>query len=370
MDLSTQANETISSFYDGVLDADKWQEGLERLTRLAGCSKGGLMRMSLNGTDPAISNQVGHSPEAVRLYSAHFGGCDPLVPVGSTLAIGEWLNKARVLPNGAAMRTEYHNDFERPFDIEGLLGMNLVRDGGHLAFVSLQRSRAEGHFTRADEELLRPTFAHLQRATWLHFQTVTLRERADIASAVLESVQGPLWVTDENGRIVLCNSAAQQAVALQPVLRTRHGRLEAVHQAPALSRAILCAASAKAPRASWVMLAGSTAAMPPLVVLPLPASSPFGKQFQRPLAIVFARSTRRRRLPLTRLLEQLYGLTSSEAQLAVAVAEGIEVREYAAAAILSVQTVRGYLKSVFGKVGVRRQVDLCRVLLAMEGDIA
>jgi DNA-binding CsgD family transcriptional regulator len=63
------------------------------------------------------------------------------------------------------------------------------------------------------------------------------------------------------------------------------------------------------------------------------------------------------------VVARLYGLTSSEARLAVAVASGDSLDGSAAAREISVSTVRQQMKQVFAKTGVRRQADLVRLLL-------
>ena len=62
---------------------------------------------------------------------------------------------------------------------------------------------------------------------------------------------------------------------------------------------------------------------------------------------------------------ELFDLTSAEARVAAAIAEGSDLKSLADRLSLSVETVRGQLKSVFRKTGTRRQNELAaRILLS------
>jgi len=63
-----------------------------------------------------------------------------------------------------------------------------------------------------------------------------------------------------------------------------------------------------------------------------------------------------------------FGLTAAEARVAAAITGGLSVRDTSRLLNISPNTVRKYLQIVFQKVGVRRQVDLVRVILAPPTD--
>jgi DNA-binding CsgD family transcriptional regulator len=59
----------------------------------------------------------------------------------------------------------------------------------------------------------------------------------------------------------------------------------------------------------------------------------------------------------------MHGITRAEARLASMLADGISLEEVAEALLVSIQTVRSQLKSVFAKTGVTRQAELVALLL-------
>jgi len=60
---------------------------------------------------------------------------------------------------------------------------------------------------------------------------------------------------------------------------------------------------------------------------------------------------------------QSFGLSPRESELACALAGGETLADYAEHRRLSIETVRSHLKHAMSKLGVRRQVDLVRLVL-------
>ena len=63
------------------------------------------------------------------------------------------------------------------------------------------------------------------------------------------------------------------------------------------------------------------------------------------------------------LLRQVYGLTPAELQVALAIAEGETLSQYAERRRISRNTVASQIKRAFDKTGLRRQSVLVRWLL-------
>ena len=58
-----------------------------------------------------------------------------------------------------------------------------------------------------------------------------------------------------------------------------------------------------------------------------------------------------------------FDLTAAQARLALFLAEGGTITEYASAMGVKISTVRTHLKSIFAKTGVKRQTELAILLL-------
>ena len=67
------------------------------------------------------------------------------------------------------------------------------------------------------------------------------------------------------------------------------------------------------------------------------------------------------------LVAAALGLTRAESEVAVSLAEGWTIRKLAVATGRSEETVRWHLKQVFNKLGVSRQIEVARLVLALAG---
>lgn len=87
----------------------------------------------------------------------------------------------------------------------------------------------------------------------------------------------------------------------------------------------------------------------------LSAIPPLGDVDGAPVSVVYA-------------LQQRHGLTRAEARVAVRLADGMALREIARDLHVTIETVRTHLKRAYGKLGVRRQAELVRLVLALGAD--
>lgn len=74
--------------------------------------------------------------------------------------------------------------------------------------------------------------------------------------------------------------------------------------------------------------------------------------------LIIVRSGRRWHDAAPAILRTAFGLSAAETDVALALARGETRDEIAATRNTSVQTVKAQLKSIFGKVGVNREVEL------------
>jgi len=155
---------------------------------------------------------------------------------------------------------------------------------------------------------------------------------------------------------------AADPAALGPgPLRLSGGRLSALPtDEPALRAALREAVSFGRDR---VLLLGRDSEAPAVVDV-LPALTGQARPF-RPHALVLLRGRSADAGERAPILKQLYGLTSAEASVALAVTEGTPLGEIAARRGVAASTVRAQVKTILAKVGVGRQVELVHRLAAI-----
>jgi DNA-binding CsgD family transcriptional regulator len=64
---------------------------------------------------------------------------------------------------------------------------------------------------------------------------------------------------------------------------------------------------------------------------------------------------------------ELFGLSSAEVRVLALLLDGAAAGEIAAQTGTRLPTVRTHIRSIFGKTGVKRQIDLVRLLSSMRG---
>jgi DNA-binding CsgD family transcriptional regulator len=215
-----------------------------------------------------------------------------------------------------------------------------------------------------DRALLERLAPHMLTTRRLH---VRLAERARDAEALISAfdrlVLGVVFV-DDNERVSYANRSAAELLGVAPgftdaaVLaspipddRTRAWRRLLKSQAGGARNAMVFAhpedgrpLQVLATRFSWSEYEGVAAAR-------------FGRA-------MFIGDPRRRSGDPAGILNELFGLTPSEARLALLLVADCSVEEAAGLLGITVATARGVLKTVFAKTGTNRQASLVRLLLS------
>ena len=263
--------------------------------------------------------------------------------------------------------SEFYNDWVRPQGCLEFATTNILQDQSILTGVTVLRG-AEPFQPREVETWL-TLVPHLQRAVQVHRQLYSAQlMRASCAEALNRLSVGAILVGPD-AEVLFCNELAERMLDASCGLHIRANRLTAgtLSTTSALHQAIREAAQTSAGKG---LSAGGLLPIPgpsgsPLSVLvsPIHASSlptTFGTQ---PGALVLLANSGTQRTTRQQDLMRLFGLTRAEARLLHGLVEGRTLSECADASSISVLTARAQLKSVFDKMGVRRQTDAIRAVL-------
>jgi DNA-binding CsgD family transcriptional regulator len=101
--------------------------------------------------------------------------------------------------------------------------------------------------------------------------------------------------------------------------------------------------------------------------------SPFRGQgmpifLSRPAVAVFIADPDQQGQAREQVMQELYGLTPAETELALLLAAGKSLKEAAAERSVSLETARSQLKTLFSKTNTRRQSELVRLVLLLPGE--
>ena len=169
-----------------------------------------------------------------------------------------------------------------------------------------------------------------------------------------------------NGWLLFLNSAAKDKVHRGNGLVVHNGvlRTQSHDDCRNLGEAVRRAAqpTSSEPRTSLVSVTRPATSVP-LQLCVAPIIRTVEPSLDGRYVAVFAIDAARPISPPSHLLKDAFGISSAEARLALALANGETPKEYAASRNLGLPTVRTQLQSLFAKTGTRRQSELMRTLI-------
>jgi len=178
---------------------------------------------------------------------------------------------------------------------------------------------------------------------------------------------GAAWLGTD-ARVIARNHTASAILAERDGLVLAQGRLAATraHEAFELNRLVsaACASDSGRENVGGVTRVTRSSRRRPVTLLVSPVRWPAPREdADIPAAIVFMNDPERKPVTWRDLLRRLYGLTRSEADVALLVLRGGRVGDIARERATSRSTVRTHLNRILSKVGVQSQVELMRKLL-------
>jgi DNA-binding CsgD family transcriptional regulator len=211
---------------------------------------------------------------------------------------------------------------------------------------------------------------HLQQAMRTQGKLATLsRGNADLAAA-LEAVRHGTIIVGSDGWVINLNTAAERILRAEDGLKMWSGRLAATstiaeHQLQSALHAALTD-SGSTIRGGRSFLCERSSGRRPYVVHVLPLHRAAADETPSDAkALVLITDPDQEPEPATALLRRLYSLTTAEADVAVRVANGADLKEISDELSVSITTVRKHLQHVFEKTDTHRQAELVRLLLTL-----
>lgn len=247
-----------------------------------------------------------------------------------------------------------YSDFLGRFGLKWFAGVGF-KVANQMWCLSIQRSPRQGHFEETEKRVLRQMSRLMTEVGELSH--IVAEAKTMGLTAALDRF-GDYWITyDFLGRPV-AYSTTDRRLSRRPESFAGLARKEPVasHFAQALA----------ALRKGGYFAGGcfeKTVAVPDAVVtVKAIRLTNIHAGFGRAQYLVALRENCLPALPDAETLRRRYGLTPSESMLALAIAEGLSLREAADMREITYETARSQLKSIFSKLGIHRQSQLVGLL--------
>lgn len=358
----------LDAVFDAAGDERCWPEALGRVAREVDAKGAMYCLFAAQAASPAVEGVhfSGFALGSDLAYATRHNQVDPHVPVGMATPLRRWFLSHEHFDADFIQRNDFMREVMAPVGVRWVAGSRLWERDGVIGCLAFQRATDARPFTLTDRAMLEAISPHLARATLLHDRLRRERIKSHAGLAALEGLGLGLALVDAARRVQFANRAAECWLARSDVFTVGSGlRLAACDGA---ANARLSAALERALRghSSSVPVGDRAGRLVVLLhVLPLPAGSGWNRDWQRPMAMLVFGPDRNDPRFDPELLRELFSLTAAEAALAVFLAGGGRLREFAASRGVSHETARSQLRALMAKSGVHRQSELVALIVGL-----
>jgi DNA-binding CsgD family transcriptional regulator/PAS domain-containing protein len=347
----------ISDIYDCALDTAHWPVALARIAEMSGAAYSAISVGDLVAERTVAMHASPWDFEQLRILNSEY---TREIPGGYEVAFGD-IDTAR-----STMELVSENEFQKSRFYREWVAPQGLRDGCVAKFV--QTNNLIGMFslvTRADRDVITADerrfinliCPHLRRAALINDLLNQSTIAKSIYRATLDNLTTPVFLTDGEGTVTFMNAAGDELVSKGSAIASH--RVEIF--ADALRRAAADDGIALGRRGIGVPLSGQGEAPLMAYVLPL-GHSDIRTMTGGATVAVFLSGALDHVPPTPIVLMTMFDLTQNEARLALHIGAGDNVPEAAAKLLVSENTVKTQLMSIYAKTGTHRQSELVRLL--------
>ncbi len=357
----------VKDIYSAVGEPERWPGALQHVA--AGMSGAGALfevvdkhSKTLNSEDSGIL-----SASSRNNYQRHFYAINPRVKFSSRAAEGAIFYDRTIGSEKDLDHDEYYSDFLAPSGLRYFISANLINNSKRRVTFAIQRSKRQGHVDDAHVASMRLLMPHLRAAYEATETLQSHRQKNTELVATLDALSAPALTLSSTGDLLFANQAAEKLLATPDGLSLSGKQLRTARpeEQKTLNKALSAA----------MALGSDKIAVPPLVRISRPAG---GALLVRATPLMKAPSNRNEEGQAILLvinegvhvpdyavaaLKELYDLTPTEAHLAVAFAQGSDLKRLAADRDLSLNTIRWHFGTIRTKLGAHSQADIVRIVL-------
>lgn len=361
----------LDHLYDSVGDLDRWPAFLASATAMFASRGAQVGHTDLANSRLSFSVVYGYDWNAAHLHRyERLMGEDPRIPLFSANPFKP-IHCRMSLTDEQLHKSRVYQEVLSVGGVEYSLGVNFVEDTRTLTYFLVLRDRTQPPFTDADCDLMGALIPHLRRALKLQRDLGLVAIERSAALDALNDISVGIVVIDADATIRIANEAAHQIARSRDGVRFVAERLVIEgHGGDSMrtrARRLIDAARSGAPspgEAFQVTRPSGAESYVGLVSCFGGAKARFGwGVYEEPLAIVYIRDPEQADETRAELLQRLYGLMPSQAQLADLLASGLSLTQAANRLNITPASARQYLKLIFQKTGARRQSELVRQVL-------
>jgi DNA-binding CsgD family transcriptional regulator/PAS domain-containing protein len=360
----------LPALYDAAGNDALWRPALEAAADALGAMDlhyfafdkraGGLRFYETAGRLPRASSMryfAEWAPMDVQAHAIHRAG------VGRTIASQHLFDEAFI------RHDPFLNEFLIPLGVRWGVGAKVLETAETLVILGLHRGEGDEAFTAEELARVEAFVAAMAGPATLHASFRTVRASLEASRSMVDTFATGLIVTDDSGRILFANAAAEALLSQGDGLTSRQGRV--VARDPAAQSALAAGIAGAVTLAARLpgtdtggLLLPRRAGRDPLRIgiWPLPPDSAAGPAAQDPRVLLTVTDPSDGVKPDIAAFAAMFRLTPAEADVAERLAEGMALSDMAEQRGVLMSTLRSQLAAVFAKTGTQRQAELVRLL--------
>lgn len=372
--------DVIGQLHEGVVDDAIWKRGLADLCGLLQAPS--LLIGSTSRDGRRVDFEFGHGANEQFISLLTGPLADPSHNPWLSLAGRHPLRRTATVDDMGGQQflesTRIWQDLYARFGLGDSVGAALERQPEFSHVLITGRFAGQPAFRPADRKMLEMMLPHLARA-WRVKRTLAEMETLNgTLKFVLDRLERAVVVSGPNGEVRFANRAADRLLSRGDVLDASRGRIRAArshHSAALLSlieRTSRTGVGAGTDAVDAVSLT-SINDHPSLAIVAEPLAPAHSERLGHsaaPGAVLFISDSEAGTRPSSDRIQHVYGLTAAEARTTALLVQGHDISSVAEELGVSRNTAKYHLKAVFGKVGVSRQTQLVRRVLADVGGLA
>jgi DNA-binding CsgD family transcriptional regulator len=370
---TAELSELLLDLYAAPLQTNGWQIFFDQLCSLTQLSVGYLHCCRPGGRNFVLAGGgANFAIENIDLYNRHFAVDDPhRGALDSNRRVGI-IHGEELIDRSHFLRSELYNDLLSRHDAEYLTVLTTDSSRETTDVFSLYRGRNQGPMNGATLQQLQMLVPHARNALALHAKISEAYSFQLLSEAAMESMSIAALQVTRDGRVKYANRVASRYLRDGDGLRQNGGFLFAVDAVTNEKLRNLIADAARGTSNDPPPVGGALQVLrrkttTPFKVTVVPAPKEHRLSFLEPSALVFIADPASPVRSRGAILQQLYGLTATEARLATLFLQGFDVREVAERLSVTYETARFHLKRVMEKTGARRQAELIRLICLLPG---
>ncbi|MGD9669833.1 MAG: LuxR C-terminal-related transcriptional regulator [Hyphomicrobiaceae bacterium] len=356
-------SELIGRIYDCTLDPSQWDATLAHTLDLLRCRSAVLHLNDVRHNRILLHKGVGLDPDWVERMGPFIPDLHALLPAEP--ALDEPYVLSRDVPRSVVEASPYVQEWLRPQGYVDITQLFLLHTPSRFSGFGLSRHQSAGLFGDREIELLRILLPHVRRAVTISNALEMKSIEKARMSETLDKMNVGAVLTNEDGRILYANRAAEAMMRKGGALRNSGGILTT--NGPAASAEIKSAIKIAARNESGIGKAGLAVRLTEddalamiAHVLPLGTGEVRSRLEPGSVAAVFINPAADDAAS-ARALSDCFGLTPAETRVLTRILSGKTVAETAADLGIAATTARTHLDSIFVKTGVSRQAELFRL---------